>query len=87
MAELLTAAAVDANAGLVAGLFQFRSIGPPLRGHWSTQRHDARFGTDYLSRTAMARASMFVITPEETAYFYQDSDASGERLHGSGPTR
>jgi len=67
----------------VAGLFQFRNIGLPLPGHWGTQRNGARFGTDYLSRTAMGRANIFVNTPEETAYFYQDLDARGERLHGS----
>ena len=43
----------------------------------------AAFGTDYLSRTAMARANIFVNTPAETTYFYQDLDASGEHLDGS----
>jgi len=83
VADLLNEAAADADAGLVAGLFQFRNIGLPLPGHWGTQRNGARFGTDYLSRTAMGRANIFVNTPEETAYFYQDLDARGERLHGS----
>ena len=83
VADWLAAAAADANAGLVADLFQFRNIGLPLPGNWSTQRNGARFGTDYLSRTAMAKANIFVNTPEETAYFYQDLDADGERLHGS----
>jgi hypothetical protein len=83
VAELLRAAAVDANAGLVADLFQFRNIGLPLPGHWSTQRNGARFGTDYLSRTAMGKANIFVNTPEETTYFYQDLDEHGERLDGS----
>jgi hypothetical protein len=83
VADLLNAAAAEANAGLVADLFQFRNIGLPLPGHWSTQHNGARFGTDYLSRTAMAKANILVNTPEETAYFYQDLDADGERLHGS----
>jgi hypothetical protein len=83
VAELLAAAAADADAGLVADLFQFRNIGLPLPGHWSTQHNGARFGTDYLTRTAMARSNIFVNTPEETAYFYQDLDADGERLDGS----
>jgi len=83
VADLLNAAAVDANAGLVDELFQFRNIGLPLPGHWSAQRNGARFGTDYLSRTAMAKANIFVNTPEETAYFYQDLDAHGARLDGS----
>jgi hypothetical protein len=83
LAEQLRAAAVDADATLVSELFQFRNIGLPLPGGWRTQRNGARFGTDYLSRTAMAKANIFVNTPEETAYFYQDLDAGGGRLHGS----
>lgn len=67
----------------MAELFQFRNIGLPLPGHWSTQRNGARFGTDYLSRTAMGKANIFVDTPEETSYFYQDLDEHGERLDGS----
>ena len=83
VADLMTAAAVDADAGLVAELFQFRHIGLPLPGHWSTQRNGARFGTDYLSRTAMGKANIFVNPPGETTYFYQDLDSRGERLDGS----
>ena len=64
VAEQLRAAAVDANARLVADLFQFRNIGLPLPGHWSTQHNGALFGTDYLSRTAMGKANIFVNTPE-----------------------
>ena len=83
IAGQLTVAAADANAGLVADLFQFRNIGLPLPGYWSTQRNGARFGTDYLTRTAMGKANIFVNTPEETTYFYQDLDDHGERLDGS----
>ena len=68
---------------MLADLFEFRNIGIPLSDHWSTQRNGALFGTDYLSRTAMARANIFVNTPAETTYFYQDLDQSGERLDGS----
>ncbi|MDR3034862.1 MAG: DUF1214 domain-containing protein [Kitasatospora sp.] len=83
VAQQLRAAAEVADGGLVAELFQFRNIGLPLAGHWSTQRNGARFGADYLSRTAMGKANIFVNTPEETAYFYQDLDEHGQRLHGS----
>jgi hypothetical protein len=83
LTDVLRAAAIDANESLVADLFQFRNIGLPLPGHWSTQRNGARFGTDYLSRTAMGKANIFVNTPDETTYFYQDLDEHGERLDGS----
>jgi hypothetical protein len=83
LTDALRAAAIDANDSLVADLFQFRNIGLPLPDHWSTQRNGARFGTDYLSRTAMGKANIFVNTPDETTYFYQDLDEHGERLDGS----
>ena len=83
IAGQLTAAAADADAGLLADLFQFRNIGLPLPGHWSTQRNGARFGTDYLSRAAMGKANIFVNAYDETTYFYQDLDEHGERLDGS----
>ena len=83
VADLLRAAAEDADATLVAELFQFRNIGLPRPGHWSTQRNGARFGTDYLSRTAIGKSNIFVNTPEETTYFYQDLDSRSERLDGS----
>ena len=52
-------------------------------GIWGSQRNGAVFGSDYLSRTAMGKANIFVNTPAETTYFYQDLDEHGDRLHGS----
>lgn len=82
IAELLRAVAQEANDGLVADLFQFRNIGVPLEHNWTTQRNGAAFGTDYLSRTAMGKANIFVNVPAETTYFYQDLDSDGQRLNG-----
>ncbi|MEU1350830.1 DUF1254 domain-containing protein [Streptomyces sp. NPDC005795] len=81
-ATVLRDTATDANDTLVQELFQFRNIGVPLDHHWSTQRNGAAFGGDYLSRTAMGKANIFVNTPRETAYFYQDCDEAGELLTG-----
>lgn len=83
VADLLRAAAVQANDGLVADLFQFRNIGIPVAHNWTTQRNGAAFGTDYLARTAMGKANIFVNTPNETVYYYQDLDETGERLDGA----
>lgn len=63
-------------------LFQFRNIGVPSDNGWTTQLNGANFGTDYLSRTAMGKANIFVNAPNETAYYYQDLDEHGERLNG-----
>lgn len=83
LGDLIRAEATDTNATLLHDLFEFRNIGIPINDHWSTQHSGARFGTDYLSRTAMGKANIFVNLPTETTYFYQDLDADGQRLHGS----
>ncbi len=83
VAEKLKAAAHSADEGLVSELFEFRNIGLPSAFHWSTQRNGAAYGADYLSRTSMAKANIFVNTPSETAYYYQDLDENGERLNGT----
>ena len=83
IADKLRVAARDANAGLVQELFQFRNIGVASDNGWTTQLNGANFGTDYLSRTAMGKANIFVNSPNETAYYYQDLDEGGERLNGA----
>jgi hypothetical protein len=83
IADVLRSTAVETNTTLLTELFEFRNIGIPLPAHWSTQRNGAQFGTDYLARTAMAKANIFVNTPTETTYFYQDLDEAGDRLHGA----
>src|SRR5262249_57636596 len=63
VAELLAAAAVDADAGLVAELLQFRNVGLPLPGNWSTHRNGPRFGTDYPTTTPPPPSTLFPNTP------------------------
>ncbi|QDQ95334.1 DUF1254 domain-containing protein [Rhodococcus sp. WB9] len=82
IAEALRETAHETDA-VVAELFEFRNIGLPAAHHWTTQRSGAAFGTDYLSRTAIGKSNIFVNTVNETAYYYQDLDESGKRLHGA----
>jgi hypothetical protein len=83
LADIARSEAVAADEGLVRNLFEFRNIGIPVGDHWATQRNAARFGTDYLSRTGIAKAAIFANLVSETTYFFQDVDADGQRLHGS----
>jgi hypothetical protein len=76
----ITSAAAEAEEQLVKPLFQFRNYGQQLPHHWSTISNEAAFGTDYFTRTAVAKSNIFVNSPNETKYFYQDLDASGARL-------
>jgi hypothetical protein len=79
----LVASATDSEKNIVAPLFQFRNYGLPHPGNWTTQKNGAEFGTDYYTRTAVAKSNIFVNTQNETKYFYQDLDSRGARLNGS----
>lgn len=81
--DALTQVAVETDSDLVTPLFQFRNYGLPLQNQWTTQKNGAAFGTDYFTRTAVAKSNIFVNMPTETTYFYQDLDADGSRLNGA----
>jgi hypothetical protein len=73
----------DQDDVLVKPLFEFRNWGLQLAHHWSTQSNGAAFGTDYFTRTAVAKSNIFVNKPNETKYFHQDLDNGGQRLNGA----
>jgi hypothetical protein len=83
MREVANRAVMEANDKLIAPIFQFVNVGYPLKYNWTTQSNGAEFGVDYLTRTACAKANIFVNKPIETKYFYQDLDSSGARLNGN----
>jgi hypothetical protein len=76
-------AAKEAEASLVEPLFEFRNFGIQLPHNWSTVANGAEFGTDYLTRTAVAKSNILVNAPIQAKYFYQDLDKDGGRLNGS----
>ena len=78
----LKSAAKEADEELITPLFQFVHVGYPAKYNWTTQSNGAEFGLDYLTRTACAKANIFVNKPVETKYFYQDLDSSARRLNG-----
>jgi hypothetical protein len=79
----MTQAAAEADKQLVEPLFQFRNWGQQRPYYWSTISNEAAFGTDYFTRTAVAKSNIFVNSPNETKYFYQDLDSAGARLNGA----
>jgi hypothetical protein len=79
----MSKAAAEAEEQLVKPLFQFRNYGQQLPHHWSTISNEAAFGTDYFTRTAVAKSNIFVNSPNETKYFYQDLDSSAVRLNSA----
>ena len=82
--EVFEQAVAAADRELVEPLFEFRNYGRQLPHHWSTIANGACFGTDYFTRTAVAKSNIFVNRPNETQYFYQDLDQDGARLCGAG---
>ncbi len=81
--QAMTDGAQDADEKLVTPLFQFRNYGQQLPHHWSTISNESAFGTDYFTRTAVAKSNIMVNSPNETKYFYQDLDADGVRLNSA----
>jgi hypothetical protein len=78
----LLAAANAAEKNLVTPLLQFHNWGIPLPHNWTTQNNGAQFGIDYYTRLAVAKSNIFVNSPNETKYFYQDFDDGGSQLNG-----
>jgi hypothetical protein len=72
-----------ADGELVGPLLQFRNFGVQLPANWVTINNGASFGTDYFTRTAVARSNILVNKPVEAKYYYQDLDKTGVRLNGS----
>lgn len=75
--------AKEADEKLVTPLFQFRNYGQQLPHHWSTISNESAFGTDYFTRTAVAKSNILVNSPNETKYFYQDFNEGGVRLNSA----
>ncbi len=72
----------DTDQNVVAPLFHFRNVGTALPTGWTTLVNGGEFGTDYLTRTAVAKSNVFVNRRHETAYYFLEVDADGERLDG-----
>ena len=79
----MTESAAEAEETLIKPLFQFRNYGQRLPHNWTTISNESAFGTDYFTRTAVAKSNILVNAPDETKYFYQDLDAKGDRLNSA----
>jgi hypothetical protein len=80
--KTLKETAVAAECELIGPLFQWRNNGGPAGNGWEAMVNAARFGSYYLNRTAMAKASMFGNRPDETKYFDTNDDHQGNQLTG-----
>jgi hypothetical protein len=67
--QAMTEGAKEADEQLVKPLFQFRNFGQQLPYNWATISNESAFGTDYYTRTAVAKANILVNSPNETKYY------------------
>jgi hypothetical protein len=80
--KILQETAVVAEKELITPLFQWRYNGAPAGNNWNSPVNNAKWGTDYLNRTATAKSNMYENTPAETRYIYTDFDSAGKPLQG-----
>ena len=78
--KTLTETAVAAERELISPFFQLRYNGRAAGNGWNSPVNNAKWGTDYLNRTATAKSNMFDNRPEETKYLYRDDDSRGQQL-------
>jgi hypothetical protein len=81
--KTLVSTAVAAEEELIAPFFAWRHNGRPAGNGWNRSVNNAAWGLDYFNRTGTAKSNMFDNRPNETQYFYTDSDSSGAQLEGS----
>lgn len=73
---------LECEARLMEPLFDFHRMGKSSQTGWTSVSNGACFGTDYLSRAAVAKSNIFVNRPNEAKYFYLEVDDDGRWLVG-----
>jgi hypothetical protein len=76
-------AAAQTERDVVTPLFRLENVGVEVKHHWTRPFNNAAFGTDYLTRLAIAKSNIFTNAVNETVYLYQYKDMNGERLNGA----
>ena len=71
-----------ANTELVNPLFQFQYDGKNMGHGWTSVPNAAKWGTDYLNRTAVSISSMYQNSAKETQYHLKEFDSQGAHLNG-----
>ncbi len=68
------------EAEVVTHLFGFSEVGRKLPFHWTTVDNGAAFGSDFMTRTAVAKSNIFINRAVEAKYFYLEHDDHGNQL-------
>ncbi|XZE46889.1 DUF1254 domain-containing protein [Pirellulaceae bacterium SH467] len=80
--EKLRTRARELESSLIEPLFDFSRVGAPLPTGWTSVSNGAAFGTDFMTRAAVAKSNIFVNRANEAKYFYLEADGQGQSLQG-----
>lgn len=72
-----------ADESYVPNAMRWRYNGKDAGNGWNRSVNNSQWGLDYQNRAATARSNMFENRPNETQYFYTDTDSDGSQLTGS----
>lgn len=81
--KLLVETAVETEKEVIKPFFEWKHNGRPAGNAWNRSANNAKAGFDYFNRTGTAKSNMFDNKPNETQYFYTDTDSAGAQLEGS----
>lgn len=82
IAKVLQDTAQQSEKELVDPLFNLSSNGVRIANGWNRPFNNAAFGTDYLTRLAIAKSNIFENHVNETTYLFREEDGAGQRLSG-----
>lgn len=82
IAAAISEAAAAAEIDIVAPLFYLNDNGVKIANGWNRPFNNAAWGTDYLTRLAVAKSNIFENAVRETAYIFREEDGQGQRLSG-----
>ena len=80
--QTLKETAIAADREMLPAFLQWRHNGRAAGNGWNSPVNNAKWGTDYLNRTATAKSNIYENRPEETKYIYTDNDNQGQQLNG-----
>lgn len=80
--EQLRLRARELESEVIEPLFDFSRISSPLPTGWTSVSNGAAFGTDFVTRVAVAKSNIFVNRANEAKYFYLEADGLGQSLQG-----
>jgi hypothetical protein len=75
--------ALKDGKAIVEDKARFKNLGPMLNYGWTLIITGGRFGTDYLTRAAVADSFIYANLPEDSLYYLQEFDRIGEKLNGT----